>query len=160
MQWAQPSSASTLPPPTLIVELTTDHLHHDADHTYLTISRHPVVLPPKLVRLIHDHLEDGSQHGNEATRYLLPGRAPGRPRNPAGLSDKLKRCSLPAHAARNTAMMQALADQSPVVLSDLTGIHPRTVERFAAMAGEHWSDYLAAARPHGAMRGPGAGERS
>ncbi|MGW2447033.1 hypothetical protein [Streptomyces sp. NPDC001675] len=69
-------------PLTRIVELTTDHLHHDADHTYLTIIRHPVVLPPKLARLIDDHLENGSRHGNETTTYLLPGRAPGRPRNP------------------------------------------------------------------------------
>lgn len=113
-------------PLTRIVELTTDHLHHDADHTYLTITRHPVVLPPKLARLIDDHLEEGSRHSNEATSYLLPGRAPGRPRNPAGLSDKLKRYGLPARAARNTAMMQALADLPPVVLSDLIGIQPRT----------------------------------
>ncbi|MEU3862483.1 hypothetical protein AB0F03_34990 [Streptomyces sp. NPDC028722] len=123
------------------------HLHHDADHTYLTVIRHPVVLPPKLARLINDHLEEGSRHSNETSRYLLPGRAPGRPRNPAGLSDKLKRYGLPARAARNTAMMQALADLPPVVLSDLIGIQPRTAERFAAMAGEKWSDYLAATRP-------------
>ncbi len=44
-------------------------------------------------------------------------------------------------------MMQALADLPPVVLSDLIGIQPRTAERFAAMAGENWSDYLAATRP-------------
>lgn len=29
-----------------------------------------------------------------------------------------------------------------------SGIQPRTAERFAAMTGENWSDYLAAARPH------------
>ncbi|MEU2518863.1 XRE family transcriptional regulator [Streptomyces pseudogriseolus] len=134
-------------PLTRIVELTTDHLRHDADHTYLTIIRHPVVLPPKLARLIDDHLEEGFRHSNEATRYLLPGRVPGRPRNPAGLSDKLQRYGLPARAARNTAMMQALADLPPGVLADLIGIQPRTAERFAAMAGENWSDYLAAAHP-------------
>ena len=44
-------------------------------------------------------------------------------------------------------MMQALADLPPVALSDLIGIQPRTAERFAAMAGENWSDYLAATRP-------------
>ncbi|MGW2825758.1 hypothetical protein ACWC24_32840 [Streptomyces sp. NPDC001443] len=40
-----------------IVEFTADQLHHDADHTYLTINRRPVVLPPKLARLIDDHLK-------------------------------------------------------------------------------------------------------
>ncbi|MGV9844826.1 hypothetical protein ACWDUB_22385 [Streptomyces fungicidicus] len=44
-------------------------------------------------------------------------------------------------------MMQALADLPPGVLADLIGIQPRTAERFAAMAGENWSDYLAAAHP-------------
>jgi hypothetical protein len=130
-------------PLTRIVELTTDQLHHDADHTYLTINRHPVVLPPKLARLIDDHLNNGSRHTSEATAYLLPGRTPGRPRNPAGLADKLKRYSLPTRAARNTAMVQALADLPPVLISDLIGIQPRTAERFAALAGENWSDYLA-----------------
>ena len=57
-------------------------------------------------------------------------------------------------------MMHALDDLSPVVLCDLIGVQPRTAERFAVMAGENWSDYLAAARPRGVMRGPGAGERS
>jgi hypothetical protein len=44
-------------------------------------------------------------------------------------------------------MMQALADLPPVVLSDLIGIQPRTAERFAALAGENWSDYLAGRHP-------------
>ncbi|MGX1508802.1 hypothetical protein RKD44_000090 [Streptomyces collinus] len=52
-------------------------------------------------------------------------------------------------------MMQVLADLPPVVLSDLIGIQPRTAERFAAMAGENWSDYLAAARPARRYAGPG-----
>ncbi|CAL9652150.1 hypothetical protein SUDANB23_06630 (plasmid) [Streptomyces sp. enrichment culture] len=134
-------------PLTRIVELTTDQLHHDADHTYLTINRHPVVLPPKLARLIDDHLSNGSRHSSEARTYVLPGRTPGRPRNPAGLADKLKRYSLPTRAARNTAMVQALAKLPPVLISDLISIQPRTAERFAALAGENWSDYLAGSHP-------------
>ncbi|MEU6097793.1 hypothetical protein [Streptomyces sp. NPDC047079] len=114
---------------------------------YLTINRHPVVLPPKLARLIDDHLKDGSRHSSEGTTYLLPGPTPGRPRNPAGLADKLKRFSLPARAARNTAMVQALADLPPVLISDLIGIQPRTAERFAALAGENCSYYLASRHP-------------
>ncbi|THA28226.1 hypothetical protein [Streptomyces sp. A1547] len=35
----------------------------------------------------------------------------------------------------------------------------RTAERFAAMAGENWSDYLAATRPHQTI-GPDTAERS
>jgi hypothetical protein len=39
-------------PVTRIVELTTDRLHREDDGTYLTLDRHPVLLPPKLARLI------------------------------------------------------------------------------------------------------------
>ncbi len=39
-------------PATRIVELTTDRLHHEDDGVYLTLDRHPVLLPPKLARLI------------------------------------------------------------------------------------------------------------
>ncbi|MFD1277974.1 hypothetical protein ACFQ51_56465 [Streptomyces kaempferi] len=45
-----------------------------------------MVLPPKLARLIDDHLNNASRHNSEVTTYLLPGRTPGRPRNPAGLA--------------------------------------------------------------------------
>lgn len=54
----------------------------------------------------------------------------------------MRRHSLPARAARNTAVMEALADMPPIVISDLFGMHPRTAERWAALAGGSWSEYL------------------
>lgn len=71
----------------------------------------------------------------------------GRPRSPAGLADKLKRCSLPTRAARNTAMVHAPADLPPMPISGLIGIQPSTAERFTALAGENWSDYLTGRHP-------------
>lgn len=65
-----------------------------------------------------------------------------------------KRYDLPARAARNTAMMEALADLPPIVISDLFGIQPRTAARWAAVAGENWSDYLAIRRPHSSTGPP------
>ncbi len=132
-------------PLTRIVELTADQLHRDAEHTHLTINRHPVVLPPKLARLVEDQLDHSTpRHSSpNTTRYLLPGHNPGRPRNPNGLADTMRRHGLPARAARNTAMMEAVTDLPPIVISDLFGIEPRTAERWAAYAGEKWSDYLA-----------------
>ncbi len=32
---------------------------------------------------IDDHLNDGSRHSSQASTFILPGRTPGRPRNPA-----------------------------------------------------------------------------
>jgi uncharacterized protein YjcR len=51
----------------------------------------------------------------------------------------MKRHNLPARAARNTAMMEALADLPPIVISDLVGISPVTVHRWARLAGDSWS---------------------
>lgn len=72
-------------PLTRIVEVTASQLHHDADHTYLTVNHHPVLLPPKLARLINDQIHTNtSRHaGPDSARYLLPGQIPGRPRNPS-----------------------------------------------------------------------------
>ncbi|RKN04796.1 hypothetical protein D7319_27575 [Streptomyces radicis] len=132
-------------PLTRIVELTADQLHRNEDHTYLTINRHPVLLPPKLAHLIDDQLRHSTPRhsGPHEHRYLLPGHIPGRPRNPAGLADTMRRHGLPARAARNTAVMEALVDLPPMVISDLFGIQPKTAERWATLAAGSWADFLA-----------------
>ncbi|MFJ5197612.1 hypothetical protein ACIQCQ_36905 [Streptomyces sp. NPDC088394] len=114
-------------PLTRIVELTEDHISRDREHTYLAVNQHPFVLPPKLARLIDVQLRHSTPRHNTTAerRYFLPGQSPGRPRNPLGLADTLRHHGLPARAARNTAMMDALADLPPVVIADLLGIHPR-----------------------------------
>ncbi|MER6161443.1 hypothetical protein ABT147_38940 [Streptomyces sp. NPDC001868] len=136
---------------TRIVELTADPFHRDDDkYAYLTINRHPVVLPPKLARLIEDQLREATtlhQQPQETERFLFPGQFPGRPRNPVGLEDTMKCHNLPARAAQNTAMMEALADLPPIVISDLVGISPVTAHRWARLAGDSWSDYLATRQP-------------
>ncbi|SHH52321.1 hypothetical protein [Streptomyces sp. 3214.6] len=126
-------------PLTRIVELTEDHISRDQEHTYLAVNQHPFVLPPKLARLIDDQLRHSTTAGR---RYLLPGQSPGRSRNPLGLADTLRHHGLPARAARNTAMMDALADLPPMVIADLLGIHPKTAERWATLAGANWSEYV------------------
>ena len=134
-------------PLTRIVDLTVSQFHRDDENAYLTINRQPVVLPPSLAKLIetHIHTTTAPHHTTgSADRYLLPGRSPGRPRNPAGLADAMRRFDLPARAARNTAMMQALEDLPPIVIADLFGMNPGTVHRWAQFAGNSWDDYLAA----------------
>jgi hypothetical protein len=39
-------------------------------------------------------------------------------------------------------MMDALADLPPMVIADLLGIHPKTAQRWATLAGENWSEYV------------------
>ncbi|MGO4460575.1 hypothetical protein AB4039_25330 [Streptomyces sp. M-16] len=133
-----------------IVELTADRYSRDSEATYLTINRHPVILPPTLGRLIEeqiDHLSGTSAHRRQIAdelSYLLPGQSPGCPRNPLGLADTLRRHDLPARAARNTAMIEAIADIPPIVMADLFGIQPHTANRWAQLVSESWSHYLAA----------------
>jgi hypothetical protein len=43
-------------------------------------------------------------------------------------------------------MMDALVDLPPMVIADLLGIHPKTAERWATLAGGNWSEYLAVRR--------------
>ncbi|MEV0638521.1 hypothetical protein AB0I77_26980 [Streptomyces sp. NPDC050619] len=43
-------------------------------------------------------------------------------------------------------MMDALVDLPPMVIADLLGIHPKTAERWATLAGGYWFDYWAARR--------------
>ncbi|MFB7185487.1 hypothetical protein ACFC0C_22310 [Streptomyces sp. NPDC056178] len=113
----------------------------------MAVNQHPFVLPPKLARPIDDQLQHSPRHSNTARRrYLLAGHSPGRPRNPLGLADTLRHHGLPARAARNTAMMDALVDLPPMVIADLLGIHPKTAERWATLAGGNWSDPLAVRR--------------
>ncbi|MGI5149320.1 hypothetical protein ACQEVC_23675 [Plantactinospora sp. CA-294935] len=132
-------------PLTRIVELTVGDFHRDTDDAYLTISRRPVILPPSLAQLIDDQITatTPADHRAASTVFLLPGRSPGRARNPAGLSNTMRHHGLAARAARNTAMMQSLADLPPIVIADLFGIHPGTAHRWAQFAGNRWSDYLA-----------------
>lgn len=133
-------------PLTRIVELTTDQVHRDPEATYLTLDRHPVLLPPTLASLLdeqiaqlHDPLPSpGRRH------LLLPGAVPGRPRNPAGLADQMRHHGLPVRAARNTALMEAITDLPPIVVADLFGISPATAHRWSQLAGNSWAPYLAA----------------
>ncbi|WP_328980447.1 helix-turn-helix domain-containing protein [Streptomyces canus] len=43
-------------------------------------------------------------------------------------------------------MMDALKGLPPMVIADLLGIHPKTADRWATLAGGNWSEYLAARR--------------
>jgi hypothetical protein len=109
-----------------------------------------VVLPPKLAVLVNDQLERSwpLHRSPGASRYLVPGFNPGRPRNPAGPSEAMPRHGLPGRAARNTALMEALADLPPLVVADLFGMGAKTAERWAAFAGGAWADYIAASQDY------------
>ncbi|MER7810390.1 hypothetical protein [Streptomyces sp900116325] len=51
---------------------------------------------------------------------------------------------LPNVSARNTAMIEAVTDLPPIVISDLFGVAANTAHRWAQYAKGSWADYLAA----------------
>jgi hypothetical protein len=55
----------------------------------------------------------------------------------------MKRSGLAVISARNTAMIEAVAELPPIVISDLFGISPRTAYAWAQYAQDSWVDYLA-----------------
>jgi len=133
-----------------IVELTTDRYHTDETGAYLTIDRHPVLLPPSLARLIEQLIARGP--ANSMLRnvsdglpvYLFPGRPPSRPIHPRSIQTRMARYGLPVIHARNTAMITSAATMPPRVVADLFGISPATAYQWAQYAQSSWIDYLEA----------------
>jgi hypothetical protein len=137
-------------PVSRIVELTADRFHHDQDASFLTIGKNPVLLPPKLAALIEKQIAEPRYYSMVRTqadhlpRFLLPGSPPGKPRSTRGVHKLMQRHGLPTLAARNTAMIEAVAELPPIVVSDLFGIHAGTAHAWAKLAQTSWTEYLTA----------------
>lgn len=56
----------------------------------------------------------------------------------------MRKHGLPTLTARNTAMIEAVADLPPIVVSDLFGIHASTAHMWGQLANDSWAQYLAA----------------
>ncbi len=136
---------------TRILQLTTDRFSRHGEHAYLTIDRHPVLVPPRLAALIERQIASPScrtsvlqQPHDGSTGFLFPGRPPGRPRSPETVHSYMRRHGLPGIGARNTAMMEAVTELPPIVVSDLFGVHPSTTYAWAQFAQNSWAEYLEA----------------
>ncbi|MFE1877650.1 hypothetical protein ACFW9N_43580 [Streptomyces sp. NPDC059496] len=136
---------------TRIVQLTTDRFSRDGEHAYLTLDRNPVLVPPRLAVLIERQIASPScrtsvlQQPHDGTPgFLFPGRPPSRPRSSETVHSYMRRHGLPGISARNTALMEAITELPPIVVSDLFGIHPSTTYAWAQYAQSSWADYLAA----------------
>ncbi|MEV5080409.1 hypothetical protein AB0K74_16780 [Streptomyces sp. NPDC056159] len=85
-----------------------------------------------------------SQDGRRA--YLLPGSPAHRPITAQRIVNKLREHGLKVISARNTAMLEAVADLPPIVISDLFGVSASSAHRGARFAQDSWAGYLAACR--------------
>jgi len=135
-------------PVTRIVALTTDRFHREEDRAYITFDRNPVLLPLKLARLIEHQIAQpavtSALRRPSGAGPLLPGRPPNRPRSASSVHALLKQYDLPVLAARNTAMLEAVSELPPIVVSDLFGISVSNAHAWAGFAQDSWADYPAA----------------
>ncbi len=109
-----------------------------------------MLLPPKLAQLIQAQIERPAQvsligvRSQEGPTFLLPGRPAHRPLNVEWVRALLRKHGLPNITARNTAMIEAVTELPPIVVSDLFGVAASTAHKWAQLAQESWTDYLAA----------------
>ncbi|WP_228992825.1 XRE family transcriptional regulator [Streptomyces sp. DH8] len=139
-------------PLTRIVTLTADHYTQEADgHGYLTLERNPVLLPPKLARLIQEQIIAAASTSMISPHpasppFLMPGKVPGRHRSLNWFYTQMHEHGLPVRPARNTAMIEAVTRLPSIVVADLFGIHPGTADSWARYANASWAAHLAARR--------------
>ncbi|WP_405166443.1 hypothetical protein OG203_15920 [Nocardia sp. NBC_01499] len=135
-------------PVTRIVKLTINSFQRGKTNSYLTLGAHPVLLPPKLTLLIEDQiarprrLTTPSDIADARQVYLFPGHPPSRPRSRSAMSGAMARYGLPSAIAHNSAMIAAVTELPPIVVSDLFGISPNTANAWARLAQASWTDYL------------------
>ncbi|WP_237547096.1 hypothetical protein [Streptomyces sp. SID161] len=58
----------------------------------------------------------------------------------------MKLHSLPGIDVRNTAVMEAITDLPPIVVSNLFGVHANTAYAWAQYAQNSWAEYLEAVK--------------
>ena len=80
--------------------------------------------------------------GDPDTRWLVPGRLPGRPLRPASLGARLRRYGITARAARNDALTDIAAAVAPLTVASLLDMHPNTANAWAEASSGSWSRYL------------------
>ena len=93
--------------------------------------------------------------------WLFPGLPLTKPVNPTVLSDQLVTLIPGGHVRghRNTALLTLARDVPPVILADLLGLHPGTVDRWRHLAGGNLTTYTAARLANTADRRSGARPR-
>lgn len=135
-------------PVTRILDLTIHSFHRVTGNSYLTLGAHQVLLPPKLALLIEEQIARPRRFSTAADVadakpvYLIPGHPPSRARSRSAMSAAMARYGLPSAIAHNTAMITAVTELPPIVVSDLFGISPNTANAWARLAQASWTDYL------------------
>jgi len=143
-------------PVTRTVALTSSDIRQDGDRYYLTLAKHPLLLPPVLADMVNqlrDQARSDSVVGRSvaATTWLFPGRHPGSHRDGIGLTATLASYGIDVRPTRTAALM-SLAGQLPsAVLGPLLGLHPHTAVKWSDLVKRDWNAYLAIRQREGQL---------
>ncbi|MGA4860327.1 hypothetical protein ACPCAB_27215 [Streptomyces koyangensis] len=110
----------------------------------LRLGEPPSPVPPPVAALLLEHITNRGNMNtatNPASRWLFPGRRPGRPLGPNYLSSLLNQVGIPIAAARGAAIRQQLLELPAPVVADALGYHDKTATRLVTEAGGTWSRY-------------------
>jgi hypothetical protein len=131
-----------------IRHLTTDQLDIGATSSFLRVGRHPLLLPPRLAKLLQQladtpHTAARISTSDDTARWLFPGLTPGRPTSQLAFTHRLRDLGVNARTARNAALMSLAVDLPVPILADVLGLHTATAERWAHLAQRDWTAYIA-----------------
>ena len=129
--------------------MTREQIHQQPDQRVtLTFDRLPIELPPLVGPIVIEHMRGYGQASYRAgdTRWLFPGRHPGRPIATETVRGDLVSHGIHPRASRSAALF-ALAGQIPAaILADLVGISPGKAVQWAKLAARDWNSYVAPRR--------------
>lgn len=136
-------------PVSRIVQITASQLADIDRGSYLTLDRHPMILPPALAALIHELQRTATPKAilggrGQQTTWLFPGQVPGQHITSNYLVKLLNGHGIHARSSRNAALISLAADLPAAVLADLLGLHPNTAVRWVRRSKRDWASYLAA----------------
>jgi hypothetical protein len=129
--------------------LTTDQLTHEHGQDFLAAGLRPLLLPPRLAKLLRRLGADPQRrvavpHDQPGPRRLFLGLVPGQPIANHALTTRLARHGINVRTARNGALAALAADLPAPILADLLGMHINTAVRWVVYVRRDWADYLAA----------------
>lgn len=134
---------------TSIARLTHAHIE-DVDHeTFVRFDEGLVLAPPALAAILcalrENRIGRETFHQRDhESRFLFPGRSPGRPMSAAVLARKLREHGIDPLPARHSARAGWARDIPSPIAADLLGIDISTATKWASRTRRDWTDYLLA----------------
>jgi hypothetical protein len=137
--------------PQHIVTLTRAHISTRGEHTFFTLDRVPVLLPPPLASIVHQ-LADAEPFSRRpivrdhvtGDALLFPGSRPSSCMDHGRLTQQLNDLGIRVRPARNSALCSLATDLPAPVVAELLGIHINTAVRWSRLVKRDWSSYLSA----------------